>query len=217
MKISENSGFYPILINLQRYPCLIIGGGIVAHRKALSLLEFNADITVLSPYFCKPLIKLFKESKINIIRKTYSKEVISNYKIVFSTVDNRELSEKISRDCIAEGVLLNSADNPLLCDFILPANIIRGNLTISVASQGRAPFFTKEVKKKLDSFISPIYSEIIDLADEFRKQLLKDSKQKSKTKISAFKKFSSVDWEKVLSENGKKSKKFYVQKILSEL
>ncbi len=213
MKKSENSNFYPILISLERFPCLIVGGGKVAYRKVLSLQEFNAKITVISPKICKPLLDLAKQDKIQIIKKFYSKEFIKNYKIVFSATDNPEINKIVRNDCITEGILLNVADNPPLCDFILPANIKRGHLTISVSSQGKAPFYTKEMKGKLDRFIPPIYTDIIDLAGEFRKQLLKNEKT-VQDKRKMFKKFTSVNWENVLTENGKRNSKYYIQKIL---
>jgi precorrin-2 dehydrogenase/sirohydrochlorin ferrochelatase len=215
MKKSEKSGFYPILVNLQRFHCLVVGGGNVAYRKVLSLLEFNARITVISPRLGKPLIDLFNQNKIGVIRKNYSKEFIKNYKIVFCATDNPDINKVVREDCTSEGILLNVADNPPLCDFILPANVRRGDLTISVSSQGKAPFFTKEIKKKIDRFISPDYKEIFDLAGEFRKQVLKNKKTES-IKSRLFKSFTSKNWEKTLSENRKRSGQFYIQKILRE-
>ncbi len=215
MKKSENSNFYPVLISLKRFPCLVIGGGKVAYRKVLSLLDFNAKITVISPKICKPLMDLFRLDKIQIIKKAYSKKFIKDYKIIFSATNNPEVSKIIRIDCTGEGILLNVADNPILCDFILPANIKRGDLTVSVSSQGMAPFYTKEMKKNLDHFISPIYSDIIKLAGEFRKQLLTGTKVKSaKAKEKMFKRFTSINWEEVLTENGEKSSQYYIQKIL---
>ncbi len=217
MKNSVNSTFYPILVNLERFPCLIIGGGKVAYRKVSSLQEFNANITIISPRICKSLLELAKKNKIRIIKKYYSKEFIKDFKIIFSATDNPEVNKNVRVDCTKEGILLNVVDNPVLCDFILPANIKRGDLTISVSSQGKAPFYTKEIKKKIDAFISPVYSDIIEMAARFRKQLLSGSEAKSaKTKAKMFGKFTSENWEKILTENGKKSSGYYIKKILKE-
>lgn len=217
MKKSVNSNFYPILVNLERFPCLIIGGGKVAYRKVLSLQEFNAKITVLSSRICKPLLELAENNKLKIIKKNYSQEFIKGFKLIFSATNNPEVNKRVRNDCTNEGILLNVADNPSLCDFILPANIKRGDLTISISSQGKAPFFTKEMKKKIDGFISPVYSDIIGMAGKFRKQLLTNNKVKSaNTKVKMFKKFSSVNWEKILDENGEKSPDYYIKKILRE-
>lgn len=215
MKKSEKTGFYPVLFNLQRFQCLVIGGGEVAYRKVLSLLEFNAKITVISRKISRPLIDLFNQNKIRIVKRNYSRDYIKDFKIVFCATDNPEITKAVREDCTAEGILLNAADNPPLCDFILPANIKRGDLTISVSSQGNAPFFTKEMKKKIDAFIKPVYTEIIDLAGGFRKEVLKNKKTNS-AKAKLFKNFSSKDWEKILTENGKKNKQYYIQKILKE-
>ena len=217
MSNSANSSFYPILVNLERFPCLIIGGGKVAYRKVLSLQEFNAKITIISPRICKPLLELAEKNKIQIIKRSYSKEFIKNYKIIFSATDNPEVNRNVRNDCTKEGILLNVVDNPVMCDFILPANIKRGDLTISVSSQGRAPFYTKEMKKKIDEFIPPVYSDIIEMAGKFRKQLLKSSKAEStKTKAKMFRKFTSVNWEKILAENGEKNSVYYIKKLLRE-
>ncbi len=215
MKKSEKSGFYPILVNLQRFHCLVVGGGNVAYRKVLSLLEFNARITVISPKLSKPLVDLFNQNRISVIKKNYSKVFIKDFKIVFCATDNPEINKTVREDCNSEGILLNVADNPPLCDFILPANVRRGDLTISVSSQGKAPFFTKEMKKKIDRFIGPVYSDIIDLAGEFRKQVLKNKKTES-IKSKLFKSFTSENWEKNFKENRKRSKLYYIQKILRE-
>ena len=218
MKKSNNSNFYPILISLERFPCLVIGGGKVAYRKVLSLLDFNAQITVLSPKICKPLIDLFRQNKIQIIKKAYSEEFIKDYKITFCATNNPDINKIVRNDCTRNGILLNAADNPSLCDFILPANIKRGDLIISVSSQGKAPFYTKEIKKKIEGFIPQVYTEIIDLAGKFRKKLLAGSKIKSaKTKTKMFKRFTSVNWEKTLTANGKRNSKNFTEKILKEI
>ena len=64
MKNSQKAGFYPILINLQKFRCMVVGGGKVAHQKVISLLKFGADITVLSPKIIKPIQELAKNNSI---------------------------------------------------------------------------------------------------------------------------------------------------------
>jgi len=218
MKNNLKSGYFPIFINLNKFHCLIVGGGKVAYRKALSLLDFNANITVISPKFCKPLIELASADKIKIINKSYSKEIIKNFKIVICATNNEEINKTIYRDCVKEDILINVVDAPAMCDFIMPANIKRGDLTISVSSQGKAPFYVKVIKKKLEAVISPKYSEIIQLASQFRNHLLINSKNKSaKTKAKMFRKFTSKNWENILAEKGKKNSYNEVKKILNEL
>ena len=218
MKKSKISTFYPILINLQRFPCLVIGGGQVAFRKIQSLLLYDVKITILSPKICKPLKALIKKNKIDVIPKPYSKEYIKNYKIIFSATNKHEVNEQVFSDCKTDNKLLNVVDVPELCDFILPAVVQRGDLTISVSSQGRAPFFAKEMKNKIDHLFPSYYEDIIDLAGNFRSIILKNKKLNSpKIKEKAFTKFFMTDWTKVLKNEGKKKAKENMQNIIKEL
>jgi siroheme synthase-like protein len=218
LKEDIQPNFYPILINLKRFPCLIVGGGKVALRKVLSLLEFNAAITVISPRLCKSLIELAELNRIKIIIKAYSKNFLKDFKIVFSATDNPEVNKSVRRDCTAEGILLNVVDNTPLCNFILPANIKRGDLVVSISSQGKAPFYVKALKKSLEEILSPEYRAITGLAGEFRKRLLAGNKAKStRMKTIMFKKFLSVNWKEILANGGKDNPQIHIDKILDEL
>jgi siroheme synthase-like protein len=209
--------YFPILIDLRRFPCLVVGGGKVALRKTKSLLEFNAKVTVVSPKICKELTALSKLGKIRIIKKPYSRGFIKSHKIVFSATDNPEINRIVSRDCRDKGVLLNVADGPSWCDFILPANLKRGDLIVSVSSQGKAPFLAKETKRKLSAYLPPSAAAIAELAGEFRRRLLTNTNGGSRiVKDKAYRKFLSTDWEQLLATKGKKESYRYLEEILGE-
>jgi precorrin-2 dehydrogenase/sirohydrochlorin ferrochelatase len=218
MNENKNSVYFPLLLNFKSYPCLVVGGGKVALRKVTSLLNFQIKTTVLAPKICQPLIELQRKRKIKVIKKVYSKEYLNNYRIVFCATDNPKINKMVRKDCTEKNILLNVADNPELCDFILPAIIKRGELTISVSSQGIAPFYVKEIKNKLIHIFPSYYENVIELAGEFRKLLLSNKKYKSpKVKEKAFKKFFMIDWKKVLAYEGKKKANEYMHQILKDL
>ena len=218
MAANKTTSYYPILINLKRFPCLIIGGGKVATRKVTSLLEYNAKVTVLAPKISKPLLQLQRKRKISVIKKVYSKEFLNNIKIVFCATDNPKINKMVRKDCTEKKLLLNVADMPALCDFILPAIVKRGDLTISVSSQGIAPFYTKEIKNKLNHIFPSYYENVIELAGEFRNLLLSDKKyQSQKMREKALKKFFMFNWKEILANQGKKKAREYFHLILKDL
>ncbi len=219
MKKDNRRAYFPILIDLRRYPCLVVGGGRVALRKVMSLLEFNAKVTVVAPRICKELARLSAGGRIDVIRTPYSRKHISGHKIVFSATDNREINEAVSRDCRNEGILMNVADAPDLCDFIMPATLKRGDLVVSVSSQGRAPFYTKHTKRKLEKVLTPSEAEITELAGYFRNRLL--SKENSdisrRTKDIAIRKFLSTDWVSIIAAGGSKKAHEFADRLLKEV
>jgi len=218
MNGKKNAVYFPLLLNIRDYSCLVIGGGKVALTKVTSLLNFQVKVTVLAPKISEPLLELQKKRKIKVIKKVYAKEYLNNFKIVFCATDNPKINKMVRKDCTEKNILLNVADMPVLCDFILPAIVKRGDLTISVSSQGIAPFYVKEIKNKLNHIFPSYYENVIELAGEFRKLLLSNKKCKSpKVKEKAFKNFFMIDWKKVLANEGKKKANEYMHRILKDL
>ena len=107
-------------------------------------------------------------------------------------------------------------DDPILCDFILPANVIRGDLTLSISSQGKAPFFSKKMKEKVEGLIPPVYEDIIHLAGQLRDKITHNQNIDPKLKARILKEFTSKNWEEILSGNGSDSPDNHLKEILSE-
>jgi len=218
MNENKNAVYFPLLLNIKNHSCLVVGGGKVALRKVSSLREFQATLTVLAPKICEPLLELKRKRKIKVIQKVYSKEYLKNFKVVFCATDNPKINKVVRKDCTEKNILLNVADMPELCDFILPAIVKRGDLTLSVSSQGSAPFYVKQIKNKLNHIFPAYYEEIIELAGNFRNLVLSNKKIKSqKIKEKAFRNFFMIDWAKVLTDEGKKKANEYMHIILKDL
>ncbi|NNJ54381.1 MAG: bifunctional precorrin-2 dehydrogenase/sirohydrochlorin ferrochelatase [Ignavibacteriaceae bacterium] len=218
MKKRRKSMFFPVLINLNSLPCLVIGGGNVAYRKATTLLNFKAKVTVVSPKINESLKDLAKKNKIKIIKDSYKKNHLQNFEVIFCATDNSKTNLRVHEDCKAKKKLLNVADVPELCDFILPAIVKRGDLTLSVSSQGKAPFYAADIKNRLNHVFPDYYKDIIDIAGGYRSSVLSDKKfNNSKLKQNAFNKFFEVNWKKVLEQNGKSKTKEYLKKFIKEI
>ena len=218
MNGKKNAVYFPLLLNIRDYSCLVVGGGKVALTKVTSLLNFQVKVTVLAPKICEPLLELQRKRKIKIINKVYAKEYLNDFKIVFCATDNPKINKMVRKDCTEKNILLNVADIPDLCDFILPAIVKRGDLTISVSSQGIAPFYTAELRRRLDHIFPSYYENVIELAGEFRKLVLGNKKYNSpKIKEKAFQNFFMIDWKKVLANEGKKKANEYMHRILKDI
>ncbi len=218
MSNKNKAVYFPILLNIKEHPCLIIGGGNVASRKVASLLNFNAKVTVLAPQLCAALQKLQKKGSIKVIKKVYNVKYLENFDVVFCATNNKLTNESVRKDCTKKKILLNVADIPELCDFILPAIVKRGNLTIAVSSQGIAPFYTKNIKNKLDHTYPTYYENIIELAGEFRSLVLNSKKYtSSKIREEAFTKFFMLNWKEIINKQGMNKARKYFASILNDL
>jgi len=70
---------------------------------------------------------------------------------------------------------VNSADDPDHCDFILPAVIRRGELTVAVSTGGTSPAVTRAIREELDDYFTPDYAQLVAIAAEVRRRLKANS------------------------------------------
>lgn len=205
MKNSEPTSYFPILLDLKKFSCLVIGGGSVGLRKVMNLIEFNlSGITVISPKFEEPFFDLEKDGKVKLIKREYRIGDSADFKLVFSATGNESADKLILEDCRKSGALLNIADIPEKCNFIMPATIKRGDFTASFSTQGKAPFFTKEKKEQFERILSPMVADVAELASQFRSRLMEDERYSNPVKRYAlFHDFLRIDWEIIFYKEGK--------------
>ena len=67
-------------------------------------------------------------------------------------------------------------DDPEESDFILPAVMNRGRLTLTVSTSGASPILTKKIKQDLAQQYGPEYQEYVDFLYQCRKWILDEVK-----------------------------------------
>ncbi len=167
---------YPVGLLLKGKNCLVAGGGAVGARKAATLLEHGAVVTVVSPEICPDLQSLLDKGKIVHISKLYSSNDIENMSLVIAATNNKEINTTISNDARKKRVLVNVVDDEELSDFILPAYFCRGSLVVTVATSGQSPALARKLKEKLEEEFGPEYSTLVDIIGHVRHQLKLEGK-----------------------------------------
>lgn len=174
--------YYPLLINLNKIKCLVIGGGEVALRKTLSLKEAGADITVLSPQVISPFYSLVEKGEVKFIRRKYQRGDLKGFSLVYAALDDVEADAEIAREAEEEGVFLNMTHNPERGNFIVPAQIRRGDLILSFSTNGKSPMLAKKIRRELEEKYGPEYEEFLLILGRERVWALKEVEEINKRK-----------------------------------
>jgi siroheme synthase-like protein len=148
LKSGNSRIYYPAFIDITGKKCLIIGGGKVAERKVAMLLRFGARIVVVSPVMSKQLMKLGEEGKIESFQRTYVEKDLSGTALVFACTDKNAINGKIRKDAMRKNIPVNVADDPVICDFIVPSIVRKGDLTIAISHREHCPCFRKNSGKR---------------------------------------------------------------------
>lgn len=167
--------YYPAFLNLKGRRALLFGAGEVALRKARTLVQSGAQLTVISREFSKPFQKFARENGIKMRRGNQFPNQLDKVFLVVAATSNSAFNRTIYKNCEQRGILVNVVDDPKHSTFIVPSVLRRGLLQIAISTGGASPLLAKTLRKKLAAQFGAGYSELV-------KRLAQDRK-KAKRKI----------------------------------
>lgn len=206
--------YLPINISLKDRKVLVVGGGTVALRKVETLMDYEADITVVAPKLVDKIQYHAERKAIKTDQREYKVGEAANFGLVISASDDHHVNKQVYDDCRAAGVPVNVVDNPALCDFIFPAVVRRDCLTVAVGTDARAPFLAGHLRLILENVFPEHWSKLAGLAARFRDRVQEYYKNSSDQKMAAYERFVSADWKTILKEDDKDAIEAEMQRLL---
>jgi precorrin-2 dehydrogenase/sirohydrochlorin ferrochelatase len=170
--------------------CIVVGGGRVAERKVRALLACGARVTVISPRVCKGIRKLYDTERIELRERAYETADLDNVALVFAATNDAPTNERVSRDARKGGILINVADSPDLCDFIVPAVVRQGPVVVAISTSGTLPMLARRLREEIGKQLSKDYGRYAVKVGRLRKLLMarvggRKKRQKILKEISA--------------------------------
>ncbi|EOI6973865.1 bifunctional precorrin-2 dehydrogenase/sirohydrochlorin ferrochelatase [Listeria monocytogenes] len=147
---------YPIMLDITGKKVVIIGGGKVALRKIMGLLEAGADILVVG-------LKILPEIKaldVQIMEEAYRSEHLKSAFMIFICTDNLEVNQLVLRDR-TPGQLVNDTTNQANSDFFNMATVTKNELTVGISTGGNNPGYAKKVKREVSELVDNLETEEI--------------------------------------------------------
>ena len=148
--------YYPIFVDLHDRPVLIAGGGPVALRKARGLIEAGAKVTIVAPEAIAEVTEL--DAKL-LLRRYRASDLRGKF-LVLAATNDRKVNAAIASQAKKLGILVNVADSPEECDFLVPARVRDGSLQIAISTGGEDPRIAKEMRKTMESLIRQFREKI---------------------------------------------------------
>ena len=164
-------GYYPIFLEMKGRRCVVIGGGTVAERKVQGLLQAGANVTLISRTITEPLGILAEAGKIARMARPYQPGDLAGCQLIFVATDDAAVTAAVKREADRLGVLMNAADDPAQCDFILPSVLRRGDLAVAVGTGGSSPALSKAIREELEAYFTEDYAALARIAAEVRREL----------------------------------------------
>jgi len=162
---------YPIALVLAGRPCLVVGGSAAAESKVKGLVEAGARITVVSPWLSPALLALAGDGRFAWWPREYAAGDAAGFFLVIVAIDDGAVNAQVAAEARERGVLVNCADDPGRSDFLVPAVVRRGSLSVAVSTGGASPIMARLVREEIDALLPEGYAALTQIVADARRAL----------------------------------------------
>ena len=150
---------YPVFLDLHDVPVLVVGGGRIGARKADGLAGAGARVRLVAAQVSEHL----DASMLDEVRaRAFEPADLDGMRLVVTATGDEEVDAAISAQARSRGIWTNAADQPVDCEFILPAITRRGRVTVAVSTDGASPALARELRNVIDEFLTDGIGELAE-------------------------------------------------------
>ena len=151
--------WFPLFVNLENKKVLVIGGGKIAYKKITKILEYSANVTIVTEKIEEE--KLLKLENVKIVDnkriendKDIIGELVKDYFLVIAATNDEELNENIAKICDSRGILINNISSKTEMNAMFGGIVKNDEFQIAVSTGGkncrRSRAMKSEIQKILD-------------------------------------------------------------------
>ena len=151
--------WFPLFINFENKKVLVIGGGKIAAKKIGKILEYGANVTVVTENVVEEGLLQLENVKIENNRKIENdkseiEKLVKGYFFVIVATDNEELNQNIAEICDSNGILVNNVSSKFEMNAMFGGIVKNDEFQIAVSTGGkncrRSRAMKSEIQKILD-------------------------------------------------------------------
>jgi siroheme synthase-like protein len=151
---------YPVFLDLHDVPVLVVGAGPIGARKVAGLHAAGAKVRLVATAIGGTVDH---DMCTEIREHPFSAADLDGVRLVITATGDHDTDAAISDAARERGIWTNAADQPVDCDFILPAIANAGRVTAAISTDGASPALAKALR---DRFAALLTDDVADLADE---------------------------------------------------
>ncbi|MFT6077651.1 MAG: uroporphyrin-III C-methyltransferase/precorrin-2 dehydrogenase/sirohydrochlorin ferrochelatase [Myxococcota bacterium] len=169
--------FFPLFLQTNKAKFLVIGAGNIGIAKLQTILDFTANVVVLSVKTNEVSKSFIEENNIDFICAAYEKKYLEGFDVIIGATNDEEINKQISDDAKDLGKLISVVDDPDKSNFIFGAIIKKKHITAAISTSGMSPVLARFLKNKLVQNLPQnleIYDQFISQNRDFVKEKLSD-------------------------------------------
>jgi precorrin-2 dehydrogenase/sirohydrochlorin ferrochelatase len=142
---------FPMFVKLAARRCVVVGAGAIAESKIESLLQAEAQVTVIAPA-ALPRVRAWADGgEIRWEQREYRSGDLTGAFLVVAATATAAVNRAVFAEAGERGVLCNAVDDPPFCDFYFPSVVRRGELQIAISTAGESPALAQRLRKEINA------------------------------------------------------------------
>ena len=151
---------FPLALDVARLPVALAGNGPAAARRLAALDAAGATrVTVFSQTPDDPLAEAAGG---RLVTRLPTAADLARARLLLVAGLDDEHAAALAALARAMGVLVNVEDRKAWCDFHLPSVIRRGDLVLTVSTNGRSPGLARRIRRRLEALFGAEWGERVD-------------------------------------------------------
>ena len=142
--------FFPLFVDITGKNVLIVGAGKIAYRKAKTLLEYGASITVVTREVAEP--KFLELKDVHIEKRDFDEHDIKDKFLVVAATDDAEFNNYIYNLCKMSNTLVNNITSKVDMNCRFVSTVETEEYQIGISAKGN-PVKSKALKDKIVKFL----------------------------------------------------------------
>ncbi len=162
---------YPANFLVAGRRCVVVGAGRIAHRKIQGLLDADADVVVVAPDAVEGIRDAATAGRLRWDAREFRPSDLDDAWLAITATANAAVNQAVFDAGEERRVWTNSADDPANCSFTLMSIVRRGDLVVTVGTNGRSPALATFLKNHVATEMGPEYETLLELLSEAREAI----------------------------------------------
>jgi uroporphyrin-III C-methyltransferase/precorrin-2 dehydrogenase/sirohydrochlorin ferrochelatase len=164
--------YFAAFLDLFGKHVVVVGGGKVASTKVRALLPCKPQpLVVIAPRVTGAIKKSAEAGELTWLRRPYVEGDLHGAALAFGATDEPAENARVAAEARRRGVPVLAVDDVPNCDFIAPALVRRGEVTIAISTGGRSPAMARRTRERLDQTLPQYWGDLLDVASAARQKL----------------------------------------------
>jgi siroheme synthase-like protein len=158
----QSRSFFPLWLDLENQPVLVIGAGKVALRRTKSLIPSKPNLVVIAPEGLPEFSRWNSEGFISFYQRGYQETDLEDQRLVFACTDDSDLNQRIVNTAQQRGIWAEGCTPESGGDMHPGSLIRRGGLSIAISSSGTAPMLTRVLRECLEDLFGAQWGNLVE-------------------------------------------------------